>query len=397
LKDDKMRIAVFPSDVFGCGYYRLIQSSEKLIELGHHVDIYMELKEYWKILNTPQVRRNPLNPLAPVERVSIPDYDLYHFQRVTTPLGLTCIKDASKRGVVLMDIDDDLFHLPPGHPSAWYFRKGKECLKCGNARIRVDEEECSNCKSTDLEYQDRTQCTADAFQYLDALTVSTPELADRFAHSVKRVELIPNFVDMTLYENLIDKGDDYCAVGWAGSFTHGSDLAELRDCMHIIHEYDNTFFYSCGEQGIREIMGGTVKDEQIIDLMPVHILRYPQLLKNFDIGLAPIIDNSFNRGKSELKAIEYGAARVPIIASAVAPYVRYVDHGKTGFVCRKPKEWKRYLKQLIENPDLRKQMGQANYEKAMTMDIRTRVHEREALYRNLIEERKGSWDKLLTV
>lgn len=365
-----LAIAMFPCDSFGCGYYRMRLPGMVLSEVGGHAVHVYDGYEF------PNPQERP--------------YDIYHFQRVTTPKGLGALREALKTGKpVLMDLDDDLFNLFPSHPSSWYFRKGKECRRCGNASLPPNAEKCETCGGDDLEYQDRLDICGKGIQEVDVVTVSTPQLGDRFP-GAKRIELLPNYINMQKFDSLVRKGDYNIVVGWAGSFTHNLDIAIIRDVVKIIEDYDNVYFAVVGldPQVIHDSFGDFKDKDRLIMMDPLPVEEYPEILGAFDIGLAPVLDNLFNRCKSELKAEEYGAAKVPYICSDVAPYSRYVEHGKDGFLARKPKEWKRYLRMLIEDSQLRKQMSQTAYEKASTMDIRKNAYRRERLYYELALEKQ---------
>jgi glycosyltransferase involved in cell wall biosynthesis len=84
--------------------------------------------------------------------------------------------------------------------------------------------------------------------------------------------------------------------------------------------------------------------------------------------------------------MEYGAAGVPTIASPVAPYLRYIEHGKDGFLAKKHSDWVKYLRLLIENDDLRAEMAENAVSKAEKMDIRANLEPRIALYERLFAE-----------
>jgi glycosyltransferase involved in cell wall biosynthesis len=85
---------------------------------------------------------------------------------------------------------------------------------------------------------------------------------------------------------------------------------------------------------------------------------------HFDIWVAPYRDIPFNRAKYPTKALEAGFLGIPIVASSIRPYEDIVDHGVTGFLVRQPHEWGRYLKRLVDDADLRAEMGRAARAKA---------------------------------
>jgi glycosyltransferase involved in cell wall biosynthesis len=87
-----------------------------------------------------------------------------------------------------------------------------------------------------------------------------------------------------------------------------------------------------------------------------------------DIGLAPLQDTEFNRGKSNLKVLEYGVMGVPTIASPVYPYSNTIDNGVDGIIVHKnrTKSWVKALVHLIDNKEDRIRMGEAMKGKVLT-------------------------------
>jgi len=99
-----------------------------------------------------------------------------------------------------------------------------------------------------------------------------------------------------------------------------------------------------------------------------HKMMLPRLL-DFDIGLIPLDDHLFSDAKSDLKGMEYAAAGIPCIASPSRPYREWVDEGVNGFLARKPREWREALEALVSDDALRRKMGRAAREKAMTRTV----------------------------
>lgn len=76
-----------------------------------------------------------------------------------------------------------------------------------------------------------------------------------------------------------------------------------------------------------------------------------------DVGVAPLLDTQFNRGKSPIKAMEYAALGVPAVVADHPVYRRTVVHGETGFRCRSVTDWLDALRVLWTDPDRRSRMG----------------------------------------
>jgi glycosyltransferase involved in cell wall biosynthesis len=82
-------------------------------------------------------------------------------------------------------------------------------------------------------------------------------------------------------------------------------------------------------------------------------------LQRIDIGLYPLPDDDWVQGKSGLKALQYMALGIPVVASAVGCNDRVVSHGHTGYLVHSEAEWLAALEQLIADPQLRRRLGQA--------------------------------------
>lgn len=91
------------------------------------------------------------------------------------------------------------------------------------------------------------------------------------------------------------------------------------------------------------------------------------VIREFDVGVMPLKDDEWSRGKCGLKILQYFAAFVPVVASPVGVNASIVDHGINGFLARNADEWRSSLRSLLADPDLRARFGAAG---------RSRVEER---------------------
>jgi glycosyltransferase involved in cell wall biosynthesis len=96
--------------------------------------------------------------------------------------------------------------------------------------------------------------------------------------------------------------------------------------------------------------------------------QIPDLITS-DIGLAPLPDNRFTRGKCGFKILQYAAASLPIVTSPVGVNLEYVRDGITGFQVSSFPEWIDKITELIRNAELRKQMGTAARSNVEKYDI----------------------------
>ena len=82
-------------------------------------------------------------------------------------------------------------------------------------------------------------------------------------------------------------------------------------------------------------------------------------LQTLDVGIMPLLDGPFERGKCGYKLIQYMACGLPVVASPVGVNRQIVEHGVNGFLAETPAQWAEALQTLLADPALRERMGQA--------------------------------------
>lgn len=98
-------------------------------------------------------------------------------------------------------------------------------------------------------------------------------------------------------------------------------------------------------------------------------------LSSSSVGLAPLTDDPWTRGKCAFRAIQYGGHGLPTVASPVGITERVVIHGQTGFLARTSADWESALRSLLAEPRLVRRMGgaalqhiQTNYSDAVALE-----------------------------
>ena len=87
------------------------------------------------------------------------------------------------------------------------------------------------------------------------------------------------------------------------------------------------------------------------------------LIQDMDIGVMPLPDTHWTRGKCGYKLIQYMACGLPAIASPVGVNCDIVADGVNGFLAENDDEWRTEIKKLLDDPDLRHRMGTAGRKK----------------------------------
>ena len=138
-------------------------------------------------------------------------------------------------------------------------------------------------------------------------------------------------------------------------------------------------------------------DEAYVRVWTQPVTSYAKNYSKFDVSLAPIKNTMFNRMKSQLKVIEAGFYKKALITSDLGPYTidlkHCLDHGN--FVDgnamlvnenRNHSDWAKYIKKLVDNPNLVKDMGERLYETVKdTYDLNNVTKNRAEYYKSLIK------------
>jgi len=210
------------------------------------------------------------------------------------------------------------------------------------------------------------------------VTVSTEPLAEVMREFNPNVVVIPNHIDGALLE-VERKRADKLTIGWAGGDSHKRDwVAAAPSIRRFLDRNPDVDLHMIGADYRREskLRGRwTSWKTRMIDY-------YATI--DFDIGLAPLIPSVFNRSKSHIKALEYAALGIPVIASDVGPYRDFVIDGVTGFLVRYDHEWEARLRDLTHDHAMREAMGEKAREHARTYSISEGWRLWENAYRTLL-------------
>lgn len=196
----------------------------------------------------------------------------------------------------------------------------------------------------------------------DALVVSTPHLKTLYTPFCKNVHVVENSIDISLWRqpSLPHRRDRQgVTIGWMGGGTHNSDHLMIKDAVHeVLEKCPNvTFNYVSGGRSPAGFDHPRIKWESDFK----EIDKYPQWIarRKFDIGIAPLEDTEFNRGKSNLRWLEYSAMGICTVASPLLHFKQSIQHGKTGFLAGTHEQWVKTLTMLVNEPALRENIGRA--------------------------------------
>jgi len=165
-----------------------------------------------------------------------------------------------------------------------------------------------------------------------------------------KTRYFPTVVDTARYfPQPFLRGSNVFTVGWIGSPSTAKYLIELVEPLSAIAQDGPVRFV---------VIGG--KAPPIPNVTTIEHDWYENteldLINSFDVGVMPLPNNDWARGKCGFKLIQYMACSVPVIASAVGANLDLV-HSNCGFLVKTPQDWIDAFRQLRDQPFIRTEMG----------------------------------------
>lgn len=190
----------------------------------------------------------------------------------------------------------------------------------------------------------------------DSIWAGNHYLADRALKINANVSIFPTAVDLSGYDGMpAEKDSGFIDLVWIGSSSTGKYLRELLPTLE------------CAAKIIPHLRLKIIADFTLeSDILPIHAVPWQSgteasELKSAHIGIAPMPDSAWTRGKCALKVLQYMASRLPVISSSSGANAEVIKHGASGFLAASPQEWVDNLIILANNSQLQKDMGNMGY------------------------------------
>ncbi|PKR82084.1 group 1 glycosyl transferase [Brumimicrobium salinarum] len=185
------------------------------------------------------------------------------------------------------------------------------------------------------------------------LTVGNEYLANYAQTFNNNISIIPTTIDLENHHNLTTNYDkNPVVIGWTGTQTTLRYLDELIPVLSELEkEYDFVFRVISNEK--------PQFDLKSLEFIPWNKTTEIKDLAEIQIGVMPLVEDQWSKGKCGFKALQYMALGIPSILSPVGVNNKIVKDGLNGYLCSSTDEWKARLVALITNPELRKSIGQA--------------------------------------
>ena len=215
----------------------------------------------------------------------------------------------------------------------------------------------------DADYVSEPTKTSVLFENADLVLATSRAIYDE-ATSVapsERVVLVPPCVDTDFFTPMAEARphDERLVLGWVGSADHHTDtLRHLVTCLEQVPPDDVSLRLLLGggslPEDVRHALEELGFDVDVVEYVPR--AEVPAVINSFDVGLVPLRDTEFDRGKSSQKVREYMACGVPVLASDVGEN-RHLVPEHTGLLASGPGDWAEAVSTLLDG-ETRAEMGE---------------------------------------
>ena len=235
-------------------------------------------------------------------------------RKTLSPLFLRLLRKAARR--LVFDFDDAIFVRSNGEPS-----------------------------------KRREQGFRRTMEVCDAVWAGNRYLADAAAEINGHVSVLPTSIQPEKYNVAVDKPQDYLDLVWIGSHSTRKYLVEALPALEsLAQRYPQLRL---------KIIADFNLETRNLNTLPIawSAATEAEQLASSHIGIAPMPDNPWTRGKCALKILQYMAAGLPVVASAAGVNKDLVTDGETGYLAETETQWSARLETLIRDVGLRERLG----------------------------------------
>lgn len=178
-------------------------------------------------------------------------------------------------------------------------------------------------------------------------------LASHAKQYCDNVKVVPTTINTDYHRPEIKSDGQKINIGWTGTQT---TLKYLKSICQVFISLKDKY---------KDKIEFTIICDQKPDWFPVdfNFLKWElseeiKQLNSIDIGIMPLVDNQWTRGKCGFKGLQYMAMKAATIMSPVGVNNEIITHGENGYLAESEEEWLNCLSKLIESEALRKQFGE---------------------------------------
>ena len=191
----------------------------------------------------------------------------------------------------------------------------------------------------------------------DAVVTGNAYLTEYAKQFNQNVKLIPTTVDTAMYHKKKANESDKICIGWSGSLT---TIKHYETVTPILKKLKNKY----GGKLLFKVMGDENYENTELGIKGIKWSSETELdvLSTFDIGIMPLPNDEWAKGKCGLKGLLYMSIEIPTIMSPIGVNTEIIIEGENGFLAITEEEWIIKLSDLIESKTLREKIGKAGRE-----------------------------------
>jgi len=274
-------------------------------------------------------------------------WDPVHLTARNTPLSrMKLLRRASQADVVV------ILRKTFGTP---FFRLLRLCSKY----LILDLDDAVFCRSNGKPSRTRQKRFAHMARHCQQIWAGNNYLADTARSHNPAVTVLPTSLVPEKYAMDMKKPADVVDLVWIGS---SSTRGYLEAALPALERLAESFSH----------LRLKIVADFHLPSRHLHIVPVPwsedvesEALSSAHIGIAPMPDTPWTRGKCGLKVLQYMAASLPVVSSPAGVNGEIVKHGTTGFLARGAEEWEAAIERLIRDPDLGTRMGEAGHKRVL--------------------------------
>lgn len=185
----------------------------------------------------------------------------------------------------------------------------------------------------------------------DLVIVGNAWLAEIWRAWNERVEILPTAVDTDSY--YVAPFPDRPTIGWIGSAGNLQYLGEIAPALaEVLHAFPEAEMAVCCDRP-PDLPGLPLR------YVPWSNTKEADFLASITVGVMPLADGPWERGKCSFKMLQYMAAGRPCVVSPVGMNGEILDQAELGFPARSLDEWKSALSAVLAERDMAQRMGEA--------------------------------------
>jgi glycosyltransferase involved in cell wall biosynthesis len=199
----------------------------------------------------------------------------------------------------------------------------------------------------------------DIARAMDAVIAGNSYLAEYFGRYCKKVHIVPTAIDLdrfTLRPESADESSEKFIIGWTGSSSNFKYLDTIEAVLsRFIEEHDRAELI---------LIADRPWEHRLLPPEKVRFVRWSveeevRVLHSMSVGIMPLADDKWTRGKCAFKMLQYMAVGLPVIVSPVGMNRDVLDKADIGFAASSPDQWYEALVSLYEDWSLGVKLGLA--------------------------------------